>query len=109
MKLDWKTKSKRPAHYTADHDGLRYEVRGAARSYTARIYRLNAGGDVRLLIAFDDDRVASCIAWAERFAADRTHSRAAARRVRQRIADLPQRAVCGGRLRGAQSPEANSK
>lgn len=90
MKLRWITKSKRPAHHRADRENLRYEVKGAARSYTARVYRLDAAGQpARMLTAYDDDTANKCIDWCERFARDRTLSQAKADQVRRQIARTP--------------------
>ena len=84
MKLEWKktsngTSLRRSAQY-ANSDGYRYEVSGAAHSFTARVYRLNRSS--AMLLAYDDDRAQKCMDWCQRFEDQRTTSQAKADQVR---------------------------
>lgn len=93
MKLDWRkttngTPLRRPAHYAVS-DGIRYEVTGAAGSFTARVYRINKTRAPRMLLAYDDDRAQKCIEWCQRFEDQRIASQAKADQVRKHTAPQP--------------------
>lgn len=97
MTLDWKTTTNGcptlKTHY-AQHDGVRYEVSGAARSYSARVYRIDRDGSRgRMLAAYDDDTTAKCKAWCQRYDAERTASRAKAGKARGERPPRPKRNV----------------
>jgi hypothetical protein len=94
MTLNWKTTTigTPPKMHYAEHDGARYEVTGAARSYSARVYRIDRDGSRgRMLAAYDDDTPAKCKAWCQRFETERTASRAKAGKVRGERPPRPKR------------------